>query len=371
MFRLTKALINNVNQTTYLKNISKLKPKTIDTDTKDLVNDAKHDSLDEINRLETEVRAQNLKLFLNNYLGLRTYRFLTISLPAILTAGTIALFATPNRHDAMTNFTLTHGQQKIYSSEYGKTEIEKDYYVTTVGDDLLSRSVSANNEREIIESKSYLHDSLSFRIYDDVNSILAKFDIDSDGELTISHIKIGDYLDLNDYKDYNFENLDQDYYDLINRIINALNATNTLTDEQKTLLNNLNESDKKVIVAELIKYTELPDQDILISKPNTLWRIIFAIVTGLYLLIESMLIKEYKSEFFYIESEEIKNCNGELKKGEQFDYRLWFGPLRLKEEFIAAERDRIMRIKEEIDKNATSTVKNPAPILSRYERKMK
>ena len=374
MFRFTRTLLNNINQLKYLKNINLIELKTnrstTDTETKDLSEQKKNYSIDELVHLETEVRVSNLKVFAEVYTKLRVKRFFTISLPAVLTAITIGTFCTPTRHDEVANVDVCKGTFKLYNSELGEAEYTKDYYQLEHDESIFTTRISEDNEKQLDVISKTTENTITFKMYDDIDSIFAKFTIDSDGKMSLYEISFDDIFDINDYESYEFKKLDDNYMDLTNRIIKALNASDEVDDEEKEILNNLSESDKKVIITEVNKYVKIGEEELIVSKTNVAKKIILAFITALYIFIEATAIADEEEKVFSCYINKLKNHYGMLY-GREEDVGLIFGPVSCREEFVAAERERINRIKKELYENTICSDPNRSPILTRYERKLK
>ena len=368
MFRLSKAILNNLNQMKFLKNINNLELKSSSTDsteTKDMINKEEY-SLSNIISLETTNREANLRIFAKYYSRIRLQRFVLVSLPAILGAATMAVSFLPNRYDDKGTGKVFDGNHKLYHSELGKTEYTEGYYLRGDIDTFTARHVAQSENRE--ETRVYRSDKLYFKMYDNENAISVDFNMADNGELYLKKVLTKDFIDTTDYKQYDFSNMDSEYDSLVNRILEILRASDDLSEEEKNILNTLSEQEVKVIVTEVIKYTDLEEVDLMKSKTRKPFKVFLFIDLFVYILIEICLLRSRGTGSFY----ELHNDNGTLKTSlYRKDINVIYGPLKFKEEFLAAERDRINRIKEEIEKNVNIFDVNATPILTRYEKKLK
>lgn len=372
MFAIFKAVANNLNQIPYRKNINGVQLKTsepIRVDAKNLV-PAKKYSLDGLNKLETKVRKKNLKVFLTSYLVLRSARFIYISLPAMLTVGTIAYCFTPNTYNVYKDVETFRGEHKLYHSLKGVVEYEDKYVYLTLSESIIETDESELEEK--IEAIDYLKDDeLVFKIYDELNSFLAKFSFNSNGQLTLNDYVVGDVIDFNEYGKYEFGPTNEDYDFLVTKIINILISSGVLTKEETDILMNLSESDKKVIVTEIHKYTQLENQRMLISKARYFAKSMWICATMVYYFALIMGLSQKKHHYLECKGYKIKNENGELsfdKDSKEIYYGLIYGPLAIREHFLKAEYDRIMRIKNEIEEHTNPYANS---ILTKYERSLK
>lgn len=372
MLSTIKAIINNLNQFPYRKNINNVQVKTsgvANSNAKNLIPAQEH-SLDEINRLETKVREKNLKVFSIAYFTVRSARFLYISLPAMLTASTIAYCFSPNYLNIHKDVDIYKGVHKLYNSELGVTEYEDKYLTLDTLESLANPYISDNGEE--IEVTDYIKDDeLVFKIYDDLNSFLAKFSINSDGELTLNNYVVGSIIDFNEYGEYDFSPVDQDYDLLVTKTINILLESGVLSEKESTVLKNLSESDRRVIVTEIHNYFMTEKENILVSKSKLFSKSMFIILTICYYFALVMGLSQKKPHYLKCKGPKIKNEKGELsfeKDSKEIYYGLIYGPLAIREEFIKAEYDRIMRIKNEIEEHTNPYANS---ILTKYERSLK
>ena len=364
MFKVTRAIINNMNHFPYLNNVDKISAKVIDGNSKDMKD--RDVILIELDKLETDIRASNLKVFLQSYIKLRKARFFYITFPAMLTAATIAVFRLPLNYDKKVEVDAYKGNHKLYNSELGEAEFDDKYYITDS-----SLELSENNEDDIEYTNTIQNNSLTFKMYNDVNSILAKFTIDSDGGLNFNNIRVDDIVDFNDYGNYDFTNIpDEEYEDLINRVINILKSSDILSEEQKMSLNSLLASDDKTIVADIINFTKVGQKEILVSKDSSFAKMALALLTFFYIFMELQFLRDQKPNYFSKKMDElVVNKNGKLVYGYEERIGMIYGPIKLKIKFLEAEKVRIDRIKDEIfDK--THHHPDNCPILSRYEKKL-
>ena len=368
MFRLSKAILNNLNQIKYIKNINNLELKTSSTDsteTKDMI-DKEEYSLSRIISLETIDRETNLRIFTRYYSRLRLKRFVLISLPAIIGAATMAVSFLPDRYDSKGTGKVFDGNHKLYHSEFGETEYTEGYYLRGDLDTFTARHVAQSENRE--ETKVYRSDKLYFKMYDDVNSISVDFTMSDNGELYVKKVLTKDFLDTTDYKQYDFSNMDAEFDSLVNRILEILRTSDNLSDEEKNVLNTLSKEEVKVIVTEVIKYTDLEEVELMKSKSRKPLKVFLFIDLFIYILVEICLLRSKGIGSLY----EIYNEDGILRTSlYRKDLNIFYGPLKFKEEFLAAERDRINKIKEEIEKNVNIFDVNATPILTNYEKKLK
>ncbi|MCH5166764.1 MAG: hypothetical protein J1F35_02615 [Erysipelotrichales bacterium] len=373
MLSTTKALLNNLNQITFRKNVNKLEirpdKEVKEKETKNMIYENKY-SVDELVNLETTIREKNLKVFASSYTRILKSRFFVVTLPALLSATTIGLLCAPGRYDTTKEVDVYKGEHTLYNSELGVSKYEDKYHIISNDEESSFTYLSDKNEGDIQSIKYVKNNSVTFKMYDELKSILAKFSLSDDGELIINEINTGDIVDFTDYSEYSFSNLDDDYDILVNRIINILSNSERLTEDQQMILKSLCESDMKLITIEVDKYTKKEKEELLVSKTLLLWRLVFFVVTAIYIGIEIDVLRQTEYARLKVKIPKVINNSGELIYGEDEEVSLIFGPLSLREEFIAAEKDRILKVKEELYTNTLATVDN-SPILTGYEKKLK
>lgn len=366
MLELTKAIINNINQVKYLKNIKRvtLRPSDEDRAYKALVQPSNF-STKELEKLQSSIRTKNLRFFATSYLYLRTQRFFAISLPAMLTAVTIGLGCSPSRIEdgTVTTYKVT---DTIYHSELGQTESEYTGYVRSDGSKFLQYKVAGDNDN--FKELTSLSNKLSFKIYNESQAFTATFNLGSEGKISFSSSDLYDYIDISDFGDIVFNELEDEYSVIYDKVVDMLLSNGSITKSGKEALSSLTDDEKKTIIIEIIQYTKQGEAVVPMVKSHKTAMIIMIIITLIYLISDTIAVFVYDHKPGTTWN--ISNKNGEL---EQTDFTsekgAFYGAIKLKEEFLAAERDRIRRIKKEIEDNLEDGAAKK--LLTKYEIHMK
>lgn len=365
MFDLTKALINNINQVKFLRNADRvtLQKSSVDKEKETNYYGVKNGSLDKINRLQFDVRISNLKVFAENYGALRWKRFWFMSLPAILCGLSITSFFFPSRVNKKDTAHVYQESRTTYNSDYGETESEKDVYVLGEYGEFFHHEL-VDPDGEVIDSDD-VKDKIKFEIYNDKKYLTATINKDSDGILSVASADTGEYYDF-DSKNLEYHETDEDYEVLYNKIISMLDNYNLLSDERKAL-NALSATDKKTIIIDIITYGDKGEADVILSKTRVPRRVVLIVILAIDLLINYFVWDANQMRFF--EYNDLDQKNGELYEGQSYDpANFIFLPIRQKEAFIAAERERIMRLYDEINKNVVE--EDRKRLLTGYEKKL-
>lgn len=368
MFDLSKAIINNLNQAKYLKNIKRVSAKEIDNGRayKAPVQSSNPSikSIKELENLQSTIRVKNLKYFASSYAYLKFQRFFAITLPAMLTAVTIGLGCAPSRVEdgTVSTYKVT---DTIYHSELGQTESEYTGYVRGDGHKFLQNKVIENdNFKELTSTSSKLY----FKIYNESETFTATFDLGSEGKIIYSSSDVYNHIDLSNYEDIIFNELENDYSVIYDQVVDMVLNNNSISKSRRETLEALTDDEKKTIVIEIIQYINQGKKDVPMTKSHKTTMIIMIIVTLIYLLVDAINVFVY--EHIPGTTWDISNYNGGLEQTkDKVKKGAFFGTIKLKEEFLAAERDRIKLIRKEIEDNLEDGA--VAKLLTKYEINMK
>lgn len=363
MFKVFKAVANNMSEGTYLKSVNNLEFKENSVDLIDSINPVdvidKEEVLNELDKLQNVMRHDNLRIFRSNIFSARCEQFLVMTLPAILVAGSIALWVSPaNRIKTEELDTYKKIETVICGEHQVKMEDPKLYYSSFFGKNFV-------DESRATDMLSGTGKRLEIYITENLEGFLAKLDIRSDGSLSISDVDKGSYINLNEYDFTDAVNVEDKYVALFDRTVDLILESSYINDEDKEKLSSLNDSDKKLIIAKIIEYEDLGATNVKVYKSNWFWRIALTVIAGIYLWIVGFVHKEDGLPEFY----ELSNNNGELVESEhKKNLGLFYLGVKYKEAFLAAERDRVQRIYDLCDENLVSSSRDK--VLTSYEKKL-
>ncbi|MCH5166763.1 MAG: hypothetical protein J1F35_02610 [Erysipelotrichales bacterium] len=369
MLDITRAVLNNLNQARYLKNINRVNLRNVvrETNTKNLVAPTNQYSIDGIKNLQSNIRVKNLKCFVESYSYLKIQRFFVVTLPACLTAATIAVACVPNKDVKTGKVTTYNVEHTIYNSELGQATDSYKGYDRGFWNWLFRNNVD-HSKVDMKKLPFEFSSELSFKIYDGMDAFFAKFSINENGEISNTSAKTADYIDLETFDNIVFNELDSEYPIIFDKVIQMLKDSSLVSKDEEEVLDRLTESDKKTIVMEIVRYTKIGKEEVSMTKTNNQLRNIMIFFTLAYILIELAVI--FINELEPGTTSELKYTNGVLEK-ESYATRvgLFFGPMKLREAFLAAERERILRLRREIEDNLVDD--SDIKLLTRYERKLK
>lgn len=369
MLSTLKAVINNYRQGPYIKNINNVNLKKLSDDNNTMYFSHEEGSRVELDRLENEVRVSNLNVFLENYLSLRKYRFLYVTLPALLTAASALSFKLPSKVEFNAQALKYTANKVVYSSSRGDDEETETVYRISEFLKLLKCEIVSDDEYSLIDREPI--NEIQLKVHDYKSAVNGSVTWGKDGKLSAkSFSKILEYLDLDEYKDVDFKAVEDEafYVDLYNRIVNILEQSNLLKKDDKELFEYLNNSEKKEVILNIIEYTEQSEEDILLSCPLIKPKLFFVIFTLLYYL--------YTIFFYYLRKEHffvsvLETENGSLKEKDQETKtpgNLFYEAIVIKQAYLKAERQRILSMWEEAKDNIAPD--DRGKIFSKYEKKL-
>lgn len=361
MFKVLKAVLNNLNEKKYLKSLNNLEFRENAIEDNNSNNPVevvdKNQVISELETLQDIMRHDNLQIYATNMLRARGKQFLIVTLPAVLTLSTALLWFLPANRVKSEKLD-TYSRVETVISDNRQIEIEDPtlYYSTFFGRNFV-------DEEKAKDLTTTTNKRIELYITSELNGFLAKLNIGSDGSLSISDIDSGTYLNLNDYDFSDAKELDSKYSNLFDTVIDLMLESSYINDEQKEELKALSESDKKEIVATIIEYNDLGKTNVDVYKSNWFWRIALAVITGIYIWVLGYIRKEDGPW----ESYELTNNNGDLVESDNTEQiGLFHLGTKYKEAFLAAERDRIKRVYELCDKNLYYTSRDN--VMTKYEK---
>ena len=353
MFKVLKAVLNNLNEKKYLKSLNNLEFKENVIEDNNSNNPVqvvdKNHVISELETLQDVMRHDNLQIYATNMLRARGKQFLIVTLPAVLTLSTALLWFLPaNRVKSEKLDTYSRVETVICDNRQIEIEDPNLYYSTFLGRNFV-------DEEKAKDLPTSTNKRIELYITSELNGFLAKLNIGSDGRLSISDIDSGTYLNLNDYDFSDAKELDSKYSNLFDTVIDLMLESGYITDEQKEELKTLSESDKKEIVATIIEYNDLGKTNVDVYKSNWFWRIALTIITGIYIWILGYIRKEDGPWNSYV----LTNDNGDLVESEyKQEIGLFHLGTKYKEAFLAAEKNRIQEIEKIVDTYLTPESKD-------------
>ncbi len=357
MLSTTRAIINSINRFKYLKNINRVQLKPKETN----FNFSKSNvSLDEIEKLENEVRVNNLKVFSKNYAYLALKRFWFVSLPALLTASSIFTFVSSSKVSTKENLPTYDHEEMEYNSNYGVKKVSEPVYVTDEG---LKNYTLAHESNGIKES--FVQDNIVFRISNNDDCLVAKLNITNEDKLTLSEVKIGNYFDFTEYNPEEYSDDEAVNFDLLyDKIVSMINEYIKLTYGQKRVLETLSADEKKTVVINVSKYVNLRETSLDVYKSKMWLKIALIIALIINLVISGFTIwddRDHITKFIELSF----NDDGYLVECLKRNTNIIYEGIRYKEAFLAAERERIKLLEQEINKNVSCNDRQK--LLTRYE----
>lgn len=350
-----KTLLNNINSTKYIRNINRIDPVLDMTGNIPAKSDANFDGITEA---QEDLRHSNLKVFFNAYGPAKMQKFLVVTLPALLSAATIASFVVPNHYEKQKEIKMYNVNTTTLSSEYGQYSEDVKYYSTAFEQDILSEPD--------LKNLSSTTDKIKFRIYDGTKSIVATLNVSSNGELSVYSVSAEDVVNMNDFEEKEYEEMDPKYAQLFDDIIALIRESSNLSKSEEEELNRLTELDKSKIVAEILTVNSLGKETVTVNASRTLLRIILSVITALYLFIEiSVLVEEGgidPNDSIHLTKD------GSLQAGGSDDFGFWLGPIRYRELFMKAERNRILKAWEAVKESVAE--EDRYKIFTKFEKKL-
>lgn len=371
MLSTLKALINNYNQKTYLKNRNSINLERIDKD-KELCNNIVNTegSLEGIDKLEKDARIHNLNVFTSNYGSIRKYRFRYVSLPAILVSALLYAFTLPSKVEYEGSATKYNKETTVYSLSDGVYEYNED--VCTLGElaDFFNCSLVSPEGITVDEAISDPQNKIRLKMHDYERAIDASINWKSDGDLEYSSFSsVLNYLDTEEFEDINFESLDDEseFLKLFDRIVNTLKNSGYVNSKGKELIDSLSESEIKEIFITITKYENPEEISVILSRSVLPDKICFALVVLLY-CVYVIYIYYSKKKHYSVYDYNVKDGYLYQENNKRVPGNLFYEALKVKEAFKMAERERILALWEEIKDNVA--VVDRGKMLTNYEKKL-
>lgn len=365
MLDTTKTIINNINQFKFLRNIDRVSlKKDANTQTNNVVSE--EGNKDRIMELQTDLRVNNLHVFRESYFALRLYRFFVLTLPALITAGAIGLLSTPSRVNK--NDTATHYTKEETLYKFGEgvaTQTKEVYDLDWTGDFFGHKIVSP----EGVSVEDGVNDKITFKIHDGETCVTGSVNISNDGAMTANSAGVvNNYYDVDEYQDVTFNETEDDemYALLFDRVVALVKDSGYLNSKNEEILDALTASDKKVIVLSIASYENHGKAEVILSKTRMPRKVMLIIIAAIYDLVLALTYSYRKDE---IGVDVMTHENGKLiDQSTEYTGSLWFSSLKIKEAFLAAEKERILMLASEIDKNVAP--EDRGKLLTGYEKRL-
>lgn len=353
-----KTIINNLNSLKYLHNINRIKPADMSCDplSNNLV--VKPASLEDIIENQEEIRHNNLIVYARNYGSAKLRKFFVVTLPALVGAAAIGSFIVPTNYEKKKSYTMYNVETTTLASDLGQNVEEQKYYYATS-----EKKVIDQPELKYLDTRN---DKVNFRIYDGTKSVVASLTLASDGSLSVSSVDAEDVIDMSNFEDKEYEEIDSKYAQLFDDVIEIIKASNAISKSEEEELNRLTSLEKSKIVVQIIKKEKLGKETITVNASRIPLRVVLLIILGLYLLLEWGLIADMGG---LDDNTPISvNDGGRLSKGGNEEFGLFFGPIKYREIFMRAERERIISAWELAKENIAP--EDQYKIFTHFEKKL-
>lgn len=179
---------------------------------------------------------------------------------------------------------------------------------------------------------------------------------------------VNNYYDVDEYKDVLFQETEDDdkYALLFDRAVAIVRDSGYLSGKNKEILDALTASDKKEIIISVASYENHGKAEVILSKTRMPRKVILVIIAIIYDLI---LIFSYSYRKDEVGVDILTHENGKLiDENTEYTGSLWYSALKIKEAFLAAEKERILMLSSEIDKNVAPEDRNR--LLTGYEKRL-
>lgn len=361
MFRTLKAVLNNLNETHYLKKRMIIRFKKTDSSLSDTAEKKLAENKEEIERLQGEVRHENLRIFTSNVLKARCKQTVLVTLPALMVAANIGIMTIPNKTLKTEEISAFVKKETIFTEEQQIPRVTDGniYYYSLIGRDFVSETDISIYNMDVNKSE------LSFLICDDLDGFLATIDILSDGRLVLRNINSGKFIDLSKYDFSNATDIEEKYLMLFDEIVDYIIDSNNLLPEYEEKLLNMSQSEKRDIMIKIVEWESIGDRDVEFYANNVGWKILWTLLTVAYIAIEALVISKSRIK----DSNMLSSQDGELIEDYQEEKGLFLLVFKYKLAFLKAEQERIKRLYE-LYSESLDPIMFAEDMLTPYERKL-
>lgn len=351
MFKLTKAILNNINNKNYKKNRDSL--ELYDLSAVNRVPLEKRSSeFIKIHALEDEWRHDNLEIYMKSMAKLRAKQAVTIATPILLGTLTIASFVNGKYIKTETVDTVYHNTVEEFNEEILFQNIDM-YYTTFLVDRNYARPNVVNGS---IDRSSYA------QIYygSGSSAIQVKFDINDDN--TWQYDSHTNYLYDKDSNppEWEVSKIDEKYKELINEATETFIRQAELSEEEIAFLRELVSNNENDIIVKIKKCETLSDVPLEINSFHWI-RCALLIIADIVLAI--IFIKNWD---VWNEARRVEARGYYLEEGHNtVFYNMFTAALEYRKAFLLAENNRITTINSILTEYGGSD-----EILSKYEKSL-
>lgn len=413
MFSAAKGFLNNLNQIKYIKNIDRVEMAKIPNPDDNLECNSepfKDGSKEKIEYLQNDLRIDNLQIFSYSYFRLlwrRTWLFATPAVLASLLLGTVVSPQLSKKKDLPTY----RVESTIYNSNFGESNKQEEV-IHTNGYNIVDEGINGD--------ESSLSNKVVLKVYNDYNYFTADFYLGDDGELTFKSGDTSMHHDFTDYESMPFTDCDDKYVSLFDKLVALIQESDSLPAAKIDVLTKLTEEEKKTIIIDVVRYVYLGETEVLVEKSKFGPGIVLFVLLCASILVdfvyfvsncgdcpqvfsrdelednpkdipqtskdntEEELDDEVKEDTQTSKEDTEENSANPVGKYNVFpilsykdgalnidalaEVNMIFQTIRYKEEFLAAERERILLLWDEICENIAE--QDREKLLTKYEKKL-
>lgn len=350
MFKLTKAIINNINDKNYLKNKDSLKSSKLSTE--------HSNEMQKIVELEEKNRHENLKIYIKNIAKLRAKQVTLIATPLLLGGLTIASFANAKFTKMKTIDRVCHITTLEFDEEALLSQ-EETFYARSYS--LFGDKINYVDENT---KNGFFGDFSSYALLyygDGSDSLQVKFDINNDNTWQYnSHTNNLYDKSANPHKEA-INEVDEQYKELIKEATETFIKQADLSEEEIAYLHEIVSNNENDIIVKLNKCVNLGSMDLEVYKYHWI-RCTLAVIADIVLLI-------FAIKYYYDDPprQRIIADGSRLIETWCFSPNLFMAASKYshRQAFLTAEENRINSINSILESNGISD-----NILSKYEKKL-
>lgn len=369
MFRVVKAVVNNINRFKYLRHLKRVKYKD---PLEDNVNDITpyvevQNKIDEVNRLQTEVRSNNLRVFSKAITVARAKQFAVYTMPVVLVGTFFSTMIWPGILPEPPVKTKSLDAYKVT-----QTVFNEEYSLDAVSDGNIYYDSLTGNQKFVKETDKNLYsdedqDIVYYRIRDEFGGLLAKIIITKDGQLSVDSVDLANNHNGEEYNFGDAEPISGEYAELLDELTATIYDSELVSEDERELLMALLASENKDVLVKVIEHEFLGTMDVeLYSKVVTWAQILLCITMLLYVTFAWWAVKEGDIKIKQL----FRREDGELVLLEDADERLSLSVKQYKEEFLLAESERIRKIYDLYCEIVSKKSYAPTELLTGYEKKL-
>ena len=302
-------------------------------------------------------------------------------------------------------------ESTIYNSNFGESKKQEEV-IHTNGYNIVDEGINGD--------ESSLSDEVVLKVYDDYNYFTADFYLGEEGKLTFKSGDTSMHHDFTDYESMPFTDCDDKYVSLFDKLVALIQESDSLPAEKIDVLTKLTEEEKKTIIIDVVRYVYLGDTEVLVEKSKFGPSIVLFVLLCVSILVDVLYIvsnfgdcpqvfsrdelednpkdipqtskdntedeldDEVKEDTQNSKEDTEENSANPVGKYNVFpilsykdgalnidalaEVNMIFQTIRYKEEFLAAERERILLLWDEICENIAE--QDREKLLTKYEKKL-